>query len=151
MNLTKIIFLNVCLISLFILCNFENKENECTGKELAEINVRPNKGWNTWNTRSVLSHVLLPEGFSISRQLVNHQTRDTLKEALIGRGDYVTKERVIPGAHAWDDAVFDPTSHRMQLADVGLISLYINDCQNLSEIAAVLGKQKSNRLSFRKR
>ncbi len=45
---------------------------------------------------------MLPEGFSINLQLVNHQTRDTLKEALIGRGDYVTKERVIPGAHAWD-------------------------------------------------
>ncbi|MCX6223569.1 MAG: trehalase family glycosidase, partial [Bacteroidia bacterium] len=42
----------------------------------------------------------------------------------------------------WDDAVFDSTSHRMLLADVGLMSLYINDCQNLSEIAAVLGEKE---------
>jgi neutral trehalase len=40
----------------------------------------------------------------------------------------------------WDDAVFDTISHRMMLADVGLISLYIADCRSLSEIAAVLGK-----------
>ena len=24
------------------------------------------QGWNTWNTRSVLSHVLLPEGFALN-------------------------------------------------------------------------------------
>ena len=40
----------------------------------------------------------------------------------------------------WDDAVFDTTSHRMLLADVGLMSLYIADCRSLSEIADILGK-----------
>jgi hypothetical protein len=39
----------------------------------------------------------------------------------------------------WDDAIFDSASHRMLMADVGLMSLYIADCQSLSEIAAILG------------
>ena len=40
----------------------------------------------------------------------------------------------------WDNAVFDTTSHRMLLADVGLMSLYIADCRSLAEIADILGK-----------
>lgn len=40
----------------------------------------------------------------------------------------------------YDDAGFDPRTHRMQLADVGLMSLYIADCDALAEIAGVLGR-----------
>jgi neutral trehalase len=42
----------------------------------------------------------------------------------------------------YDDAVFDTTLHRLMLADVGLMSLYILDCRSLSEIAGVLGKKE---------
>ncbi len=42
----------------------------------------------------------------------------------------------------FDDAVFDNESHQLMLADVGLMSLYILDCQSLSELAGVLGKKK---------
>jgi hypothetical protein len=83
MNLTKNIFLIVCLISLFISCNSKNKQNESRGSELTELNARLNKGWNKWNTRSVLSHVLLPEGFALNLQLKDNQSGDILKEALI--------------------------------------------------------------------
>jgi glycogen debranching enzyme len=41
----------------------------------------------------------------------------------------------------WDDAVFDSTTHRMLLADVGLMSLFIADCHSLAEIAGILGKK----------
>jgi putative isomerase len=40
----------------------------------------------------------------------------------------------------WDDATFDSINHRMLLADVGLMSLYIADCHSLPEIAVILGK-----------
>jgi putative isomerase len=40
----------------------------------------------------------------------------------------------------YDDAVYDPQSHLMEVADVGLMSLYIADCDALAEIAGVLGK-----------
>jgi len=42
----------------------------------------------------------------------------------------------------FDDAVFDATSHRLMQADVGLMSLYILDCQSLSELAGALGKKE---------
>ena len=43
------------------------------------------KGWNTWNTRSVLSHVLLPESFAINLGIKSYHSGNCLREALIGR------------------------------------------------------------------
>ena len=40
----------------------------------------------------------------------------------------------------YDDAPFDAQTHQMHLADVGLLSLYVADCDALAEIAQVLGK-----------
>jgi len=98
------LFLILSLVPFIVSCNWKKPSgpNDQAGSEWAAMKARFSKGWNTWDTRSVLSHVLLPEGFSINLQLVSHQTGDTLKEALIGRSDYGTKERVIPGPHAWD-------------------------------------------------
>lgn len=59
------------------------------------------RGWNTWNTRSVLSHVLLPEGFALNLGLREYVGRRNLKEALIGRRG-VEEERIHPGLHAYD-------------------------------------------------
>jgi len=41
----------------------------------------------------------------------------------------------------YDSAPFDSEAGRIHLADVGLISLYIADCNALGEIAAALGRQ----------
>jgi len=70
-------------------------------------------GWNTWNARSVLSHVLLPEGFALNICFKEYKAGRYLKESLIGRfqpktdptleyrgGEYV--EEIFPGAHAYD-------------------------------------------------
>ncbi len=40
----------------------------------------------------------------------------------------------------FDSAVFNPDSHKLELASVGLMSLYIADCKNLAGIATILGK-----------
>src|SRR4030042_4870918 len=103
MKKAKSLFLIISLVPFFISCNGKHPtgQNDQAGSELAAMNARLSKGWNTWNTRSVLSHVLLPEGFSINLQMVSHRTGDTLKEALIGRGDYGPNARVIPGPNAW--------------------------------------------------
>ncbi|MRH41565.1 hypothetical protein GH741_02620 [Aquibacillus halophilus] len=61
------------------------------------------KGWNTWNTRSVLSHVLLPEGFAINLGIKEYSDGDYLKESLIGRLDE-NAEKVIPGSRAYDSS-----------------------------------------------
>lgn len=39
----------------------------------------------------------------------------------------------------YDRAPFDPTTHLMQIEDVGLNSLYVTDCEALAEIAGILG------------
>src|SRR5665647_1956512 len=58
-------------------------------------------GWNTWNTRSVLSHVLLPEGFALNLGLREYVYRRNLQEALIGKFGH--EDAVIhPGPHAYD-------------------------------------------------
>jgi hypothetical protein len=59
------------------------------------------QGWNTWNTRSVLSHVHLPEGFAVNLCLREYVWRRNLKEALIGRQG-PGEEHIHPGPHAYD-------------------------------------------------
>ncbi len=104
MKTAKSLFLILSLVPFLVSCNGEKPSgpNDRAGSEWAAMKARLSQGWNTWDTRSVLSHVLLPAGFSISLQLVSHQTGDTLNEALLGRGDDGAKEHVIPGPHAWD-------------------------------------------------
>jgi len=60
------------------------------------------KGWNTWDTNSVLSHVLLPEGLAINLQLQDGESGDTLEDALVGRSAFDSKEHVTAGPHAND-------------------------------------------------
>jgi putative isomerase len=66
-----------------------------------ELKYRLAQGWNTWNTRSVLSHVLLPDAFAINLCLKEYVGRHYLKEALIGRHQEY-EERIFPGPHAYD-------------------------------------------------
>jgi|GEM_PF-5549338 len=39
----------------------------------AALQRRLARGWNTWNTRSVLSHVLLPAGFVLNLGIKEHR------------------------------------------------------------------------------
>lgn len=77
------------------------------GLEYTKLQEGLGRGWNTWNTRSVLSHVYLPDCMAVDIQLYQGSDRDTLREALIGREDYGSKEKVIPGLHAYDGSYTD--------------------------------------------
>jgi len=103
----KIKFLISVLVSFLILyysleAQKRSIQKDYTGKEFEELKDRLSKGWNTWDTRSVLSHVLLPQSLAINLQLIDHQLKDTLKDALIGREGFGPKDHVIPGPHAYD-------------------------------------------------
>ncbi|MCL1856778.1 MAG: hypothetical protein FWF84_03935 [Kiritimatiellaeota bacterium] len=66
------------------------------------------KGWNTWNTRSVLNHVLLPEGIALSLGFKHYAGGDYLRNALIGRsGEH--DEKIHPGARTYDGRYTDMT------------------------------------------
>ncbi|MBQ3079338.1 MAG: hypothetical protein IJC48_04960 [Clostridia bacterium] len=59
------------------------------------------RGWQTWNVNSVLSHVLMPEGFALNVTVREYKDGLYLKDALIGRFDE-NAEQVFPGPHAYD-------------------------------------------------
>ncbi len=50
----------------------------------------------------------------------------------------------------YDSVIFNPQKNTMELADVGLMSMYIMDCHSLSEISKILGKEtEANELNKR--
>ncbi len=59
------------------------------------------EGWNTYHTRSVLSHVRMPEGFAVSLGFKNYSAGAVLNEALIGRFEK-NAEQIVPGLRSYD-------------------------------------------------
>ena len=79
-----------------------------TGHEYQNFKDHLAVGWNTWNTKSVLSHVLLPQCFALNLQLHNAQSGRTLENALIGRqGDKSLIEKIAQGNRTYDGSYTD--------------------------------------------
>ena len=79
--------------------------------------------------------LLLPESFAINLA-IKDQSGNILEETLIGsnKSRSATEsgkmkaakwESGMDNSPMWEDAIFDSASHRMLMADVGLMSLYI--------------------------
>jgi len=95
----KVGLLIVLLLTINICVYAQQQRNRSA--EYAAVQKKLAQGWNTWNTRSVLSHVLLPEGFALNLGIMEYNTGQYLREALIGRvGEQ--DERIIPGPHAYN-------------------------------------------------
>ena len=99
--------LTVGVMSFLMSCDFQGDtsathQKGVSNNELAALNTELARGWNTWNTHSVLSHVLLPEGFAINLKLQDGRSGEVLEEALIGRSEFDSMEHVTPGPHAYD-------------------------------------------------
>lgn len=77
--------------------------------EYSQLQKRLALGWNTWDTHSVITQVLLPEGLAI-RIGIKHQNTvgsdSFLSSALIGRQGR-DDERVIPGPHSYNGSYTD--------------------------------------------
>ncbi len=110
MHTTKMVriccLLFMATILLLISCNInrtkDNKDDSALAKgDLAVcLNESLAQGWNTWNTRNVLSHVLLPESFAIELYLQDNSMKNVLKEVLIGLSN--DNEIITPGPHTYD-------------------------------------------------
>ena len=64
-------------------------------------------GWHTWNVRSVLSHVHMPDGLALNIAFKEYASGRYLKETLIGRfpGEGGAPiETAFPGPHAYDES-----------------------------------------------
>lgn len=62
---------------------------------------KPNNGWNTYDGRSVLSHVHMPDGFALSLGIKNYQTGRVINDSLIGRRG-AHEEDIHPGPRTVD-------------------------------------------------
>ena len=84
------------------------KVNHYSGNEYQKLKDEVAVGWNTWNTNSVLSHVLLPQCFALNLQLYNEQSDRILENALIGRqGDIALIEKIAQGNRTYDGSYTD--------------------------------------------
>lgn len=80
------------------------------GNEYQKLKDELAVGWNTWNTKSVLSHVLLPQCFALNLQLYNELSGRILENALIGRqGDKNLIENIAQGNRTYDGSYTDLT------------------------------------------
>ena len=101
-----------------------------SGREFPEYKRIQNdlqRGWNTWNTRSVLQHVLLPQGFAISIAFKQHYYLEEqyLREALIGRrGKDV--EMIRPGPHTYDGS-YTQLDIKWEELDARVRSAHVDD------------------------
>jgi putative isomerase len=93
--------------------------------------------WNRWRAANRDIDGYLVHG-SDPYDYGNNKSRSA---TLSGKMKAAKWESGMDNSPMWDDAVFDSTTHRMLLADVGLMSLFIADCHSLAEIAGILGKK----------
>ncbi len=93
-----VIFVATSLLPLVCAADNDGQENP----EYLAIKQRLARGWNTWNTRSVLSHTLLPEGFGLNLAFKQVRWIDEpyLREALFGRD--TDDAHIRPGPHTLD-------------------------------------------------
>jgi putative isomerase len=63
----------------------------------------------------------------------------------VGKLQAAKFESGLDNSPMYDGAPFNAVSHRMELADVGLVSMYVADCDALAEMAQVLGKEAEER------
>ena len=135
---TKVYFLFLLLI-IFLNNNAQRPaDSEYTGIEYIQLKSELAKGWNTWNTKSVLSHVLLPEAISVDFYLKDNNSGEILKEALIGRrGKGV--ESILPIAHTYDG------SYTELIIDWRDIKLRIQSSARKRDICFLLTPIKKNR------
>lgn len=103
-----ILFTIILLFSFYITGYTQTQKNRTA--EYAGVQKKLSRGWNTWNTQSVLSHVLLPRGLAINLQFKdsNSAGETFLYNALVANNDEVV---IKPGAHAYDGSYTELEVH----------------------------------------
>ena len=95
----------VLLLLILILCPDNQAQHstgaEYTGVEYVQLKSELIRGWNTWDTKSVLTHVLMPEAIAVDFSLKDNHSGELLEAALMGRRGEGA-ETVLPVAHSYD-------------------------------------------------
>jgi hypothetical protein len=107
--------------------------NRSADAEYARVQEQLARGWNTWNTRSLLCWVHLPDAFAINLGIKSYVNGQHLREVLVGR------EPVRVGPHAYDGSYSElsvsvgKTTLHLQTATAGddLVVLATPECTAL--------------------
>ncbi len=101
---------------------------------LLEETFAPLLTWNRWWQENRTAGKYLEYGSDVNNQPENldDSSRGTRQGAIFESG--------LDNSPMYDEGFFNEKKHRLEIADVGLMSLYAADCDALAEIAAVLGK-----------
>jgi putative isomerase len=115
LQIRKAVYFLTALIGIITASAQSRQQADYQGTEYIQLKSALCTGWNTWNTSSVLSHVLLPEAIAVDCMLKD-KAGAVLKEALIGKKGTAT-ETILPIAHTNDGAYTELiiTWHGMQL------------------------------------
>jgi putative isomerase len=90
----------------FFACSSPEKEKETAvspQQHYDKLKKELLSGWNTWDNRSIMTHVLLPEGLAYVLSLEDEKSGETLKYAFTGNR-VEGAEKVITVAHTPDGA-----------------------------------------------
>jgi len=99
-----------------------------------EDTFEPLLRWNRWWSRHRDLNGYLVWGSDAENRPLN------IDDHSVGTLQAAKFESGLDNSPMYDDATYDASTHQMQFADVGLISLYIADCDALASIADTLGK-----------
>jgi hypothetical protein len=92
---------NRILLSLLIVCSFNINAQTSVEQQYQKLQQKLATGWNTWDTRSVLTQVLLPYGAAIDLNLSDNEG-NRINTFRIGG-----QPLMHPGAHAYDGSYTD--------------------------------------------
>ena len=112
--------------------------------EYRAIQERLATGWNTWDNRSVLRYVLLPEGLAVNLGLKRHAflEEDHLEAALIGRREEGA-ETVRPGIRAADGSY-----QRLEIAWRGLSAVVEAGHDDSGELVVLVTPEPASNAPF---
>jgi putative isomerase len=106
---------------------------------LLEDAFTPLLRWNRWWAEHRDIQGYLVWGSDVEYQLEN------LDDGLRGTRAGAILESGLDNSPMYDAATYNPESHLLEYADVGLMSLYIGDCDALTQIAEILKKPSEAR------
>ena len=128
-RLLNLFFSRSCfnLYFLLLLSITSAKQSRFKFDEYQQIQNSIQTGWNTWNTSSVIQHVLLPQGFAINLAFKQHYFLEEkyLREVLIGRRSD-NAEYVRPGAHTLNGS-YTSLGLKWEEVDTKISSAHIDD------------------------
>lgn len=108
-------------------------------KWFLEDTFEPLLKWNRWwaSQRDIDGYLAWGSDGSTEPQNLDDDSRGTRAGAILESG--------LDNSPMYDDTTYDAQKHVLEFADVGLMSMYIADCDALAEIADAIGKKDESK------